>query len=88
MDFIFRLLDYVITWCIMLKFFFDFMRAFINKNYQQAEQIGENIKNKYGEFEDIIYIVKSACLEVLESSKYNDDMKVIAIKVLSGLKTT
>ncbi|NDD57618.1 MAG: hypothetical protein EBZ44_07935 [Verrucomicrobia bacterium] len=88
MDFIFRLLDYVIIWCIMLKFFFDFMRAFINKNYQQAEQIGENIKNKYGEFENIIDIIKYICSDVLNSDKYNDDMKVIAIKVLSGLKTT
>jgi len=88
MDFIFRKIDYAIIWCIMLKFFFDVMRVFFNKNYQEAKQIGENIKNKYGEFEDIIDIVKDVCSDVLISNDYNDDMKVIAIKVLSGLKTT
>ena len=88
MDFIFRKIDYAIIWCIMLKFFFDVMRVFFNKNYQEAKQIGENIKNKYGEFEDIIDIVKDVCSDVLNSNNYNDDMKVIAIKILSGLKTT
>jgi hypothetical protein len=88
MDFIFRKIDYAIIWCIMLKFFFDVMRVFFNKNYQEAKQIGENIKNKYGEFEDIIDIVKDVCSDVLISNDYNDDMKVIAIKILSGLKTT
>ena len=88
MNFIFICIDYVILRWIMLKFFFDFMGIFFNKNYQTANQLGQHIKNKYGEYEDICDIVKDVCLDVLNGSHFNDDMKIIAIKVLAGLKAT
>ena len=72
---------------LVLRFGFDFLRLCCGDNYQEAVQLGQSIKNKHNT-EDYIYaVVKNVMQDVLNDSLYCDNMKIMAIKVLAGLKS-
>lgn len=81
-------IEEIVIYYAITKFALKFSKLLLNKNYQDAKQLGEDIKDKY-DTDNIIYnIIKDSCLKVLNSDEHSDDAKVIAIKVLSGLKST
>jgi len=94
MNLFIKILASIIIWfedikenCVVYKFAFNFLKVCCGDNYQEATQLGQTIRYKYNP-EDVVYlVVKDSMEDVLSDGLYCDNMKIMAIKVLAGLKS-
>jgi hypothetical protein len=80
----------IVVHYLMVKFSVKFLKLVFSENYQGAKQLGEDVKNQYGT-DDVVYeTAKEFCSYILEvhRDEISDSAKVVAIKVLAGLKST